>query len=177
MKKAYSVYTMLTVMALPLLMINGSLAAAAAESLAPSCPTGETLCAGECTNTKIDELNCGLCGNVCPLGKACINGTCSCLPGQPVCNGTCVDISIDPANCGSCGRVCPGKLYCINGECSCPEGAIPCNGSCTYIGLDDQNCGGCGKICPSDMTCINGSCVSSDVLVLYPNSEAVQPSG
>jgi hypothetical protein len=174
MKRICSEYAISTVMALLLIMINGCLAETAASSTASPCAAGTTLCLRECTNTKIDELNCGSCGKVCPLGKVCIHGTCSCLPKQPECNGTCVDISIDPENCGSCGRVCPKGLYCINGECLCPEDAILCNGTCTYIGFDDQNCGGCGKICPSGTTCINGSCASSNVLVLYPNSDAVR---
>ncbi len=86
----------------------------AASTSNQACPAGTSLCNGTCTDTNIDELNCGACGNICPLGKACLNGNCSCLAGQTLCNGTCADTSIDLRNCGACGNACsPGK-DCIN---------------------------------------------------------------
>lgn len=85
-----------------------------------TCLAGQTLCNGTCTDTTIDALNCGSCGNVCPADSTCYNGACTspCLAGQTSCNGNCVDTSSDPMNCGSCGKACPANAVCINGVCS-----------------------------------------------------------
>ncbi len=157
MRKAHLGSVMLAILALILLGISSNFAAEPAPS---SCPTGTTLCGGECTDTNIDELNCGSCGMPCALGKACINGTCSCLSGQTLCNGTCIDTSIDPANCGSCGKSCSSGLYCIDGDCRCAGAAILCDGICIDPDVDDQNCGECGRVCPYGTSCIQGGCVA-----------------
>jgi hypothetical protein len=131
----------------------------AASPTSMTCPNGTSLCNGTCTDTSVDELNCGACGNVCPLGKACINGNCSCLAGQTLCNGTCADTSFDLRNCGKCGNVCdPGK-DCLNGACSCPGGLTFCNGTCTDITTDELNCGSCGVVCPLGEVCFQGRCL------------------
>ena len=134
----------------------------------PSCPAGTTLCNGECHPLDIDELNCGLCGIICPLGMACLNGTCTCLPGQTLCNGKCIDTSINSYNCGSCGKACPEDMYCFNGECSCITGTL-CNGTCIDTSNDDANCGSCGNLCPSGTSCFGGSCSEVDVYYSTPD--------
>ncbi|SRR5579871_1667136 len=78
---------------------------------------GGQFCGGICTDTSNDRNNCGVCGNVCPPGVTCHNGTCGCLPGQTNCSGTCRDISIDPQNCGACGNACGVGMVCQNGAC------------------------------------------------------------
>ncbi len=85
-----------------------------------TCPLGQTMCNGTCTDTSVDSQNCGTCGNVCPIDSTCIDGVCSspCLPGQTNCNGNCVDITSNPQNCGKCGNVCPADAVCISGVCS-----------------------------------------------------------
>ncbi len=85
-----------------------------------TCPLGQNLCNGTCTDTSVDSQNCGKCGNICPADSNCIDGVCSspCLPGQTSCNGNCVDTSSDSQNCGKCGNVCPANAVCINGVCS-----------------------------------------------------------
>ena len=162
MKNLYIIGIILSAIALIGLGTMGSLAAN------PSCQTGTTLCNGDCTDLSVDELHCGSCGTICPLGKACINGTCACLPGQTLCNGKCIDTTIDPNNCGSCGKSCSGGLYCIDANCSCPIGKL-CNGTCIDTSMDDINCGSCGNRCPSGTSCLNGTCMNTQGEdVVYP---------
>jgi hypothetical protein len=125
-----------------------------------TCLPGLMPCNGTCIDTNVDLLNCGACGNVCPLGKACINGTCTCLPGQTPCNGTCTDTSFDLRNCGACGNVCPFGKHCVSGKCVCPTGLSFCNGICIDVTSDELNCGSCGKACPLGQVCFNGRCLA-----------------
>lgn len=53
------------------------------------CPTGWRMCNGACRDFRTDPRNCGRCGQVCPKGSHCSNGTC-CGQGQVNCGGTCV---------------------------------------------------------------------------------------
>ncbi|MBX3216091.1 MAG: hypothetical protein KF850_28885 [Labilithrix sp.] len=81
-----------------------------------------------------DPMNCGVCGNECNPGDACIEGRCGCPAGFTSCNGRCVDLSTNDLNCGECGRACPfipedgpfagcelidkhAQAKCLNGVC------------------------------------------------------------
>ncbi len=143
-----------------LLLAFGFIDSLAASVNNATCPGSTILCNGNCTDTNVDELNCGACGNVCPLGKACINGSCSCFADLTLCNGTCADTGFDLQNCGKCGNVCPVGMECIKGKCSCPAGLTSCNGFCTDISSDERNCGSCGNVCPSGRVCFEGRCLT-----------------
>jgi hypothetical protein len=41
-----------------------------------TCPTGQTLCDGQCVNTLTDEAYCGSCYNNCNAGQTCVDGGC-----------------------------------------------------------------------------------------------------
>ncbi|KAH8943226.1 hypothetical protein BDL97_13G040100 [Sphagnum fallax] len=78
-----------------------------------SCSTGQTCCPGifppftdSCQSLSTSSVDCGTCGNVCPLSA-------------PVCcSGKCVNTLSDSKNCGLCGHVCTN---------------VPCNlGLCNY---------------------------------------------
>jgi hypothetical protein len=142
--------------------ISGVSAGAASS---PICPADTILCNGTCTDTGVNLLNCGSCGNACPVGTACVNGNCSCLMGLELCNGTCTDTSYDSRNCGSCGNTCPLGETCLNGRCLCPAGLTFCNVTCIDVISDEFNCGTCGKTCPPDETCINGECSQRPILI------------
>lgn len=51
----------------------------------------------------------------CPLGAACVAGTCACPTDWIACGGECVEPKSDPRNCGGCGIVC--NVGCAGGTC------------------------------------------------------------
>ncbi|CAK9201190.1 unnamed protein product [Sphagnum troendelagicum] len=78
-----------------------------------SCSAGQTCCPGilppitdTCQSLSTNSLNCGACGNICPLSAL------------KCCSGKCVNTLSDSKNCGVCGHVCTD---------------VPCNlGLCNY---------------------------------------------
>jgi hypothetical protein len=74
------------------------------------CPGRTIDCGGGvCIDLQLDHGNCGFCGNACPFGSNCTNGTClqACPSGGlTVCNGVCVDLLTDYFHCGSCENSC-----------------------------------------------------------------------
>jgi hypothetical protein len=123
-----------------------------------SCPTGQSTCAGSCTDVSTDPANCGSCGAACAAGFVCTAGACTCPVGELSCGGVCVDPATDPANCGSCDSACPSGLVCTSGTCGCPTGDSACGGSCTDTQTDPANCGGCGLVCQAGSACSAGAC-------------------
>jgi hypothetical protein len=143
------------------------------------CPTGETLCDGECIDTLNDPTNCGGCadgggGVTCAdEGAICCNGQCrekgtvccgtrACRPGTTCC-GRKGDICCAPDRC--CGNgCCPPGSYCADSAHSicCPTGHTYCNKECCFEGLvcanfQDSVC--CAKHLP--VYCRkSGKCVS-----------------
>jgi hypothetical protein len=69
-----------------------------------SCPNGGKCCgaANECFDVKTSNQHCGACGNTCPTGQAC-------------CNGTCTPLGTD-AHCTSCAA-CPLLQGCTKDGC------------------------------------------------------------
>jgi len=152
---------------------------------------GLTTCdnASECVDTKIDNKNCGTCGNECKDGKVCTNGTCAnvdacnnaCVGDQICIDGTCklecgndraactqtntcADLQTDSANCGTCGKACDKSQACVAGSCEdrC-SGNTPdyCDGNCVNVKTNADHCGECGKSCDSSKgeACSDGKCV------------------
>src|SRR2546423_1495030 len=108
-----------------------------------------------CTDVSSDADNCNGCGNVCPMGSACIGYDCvACTP------KTCAQIG---ATCGAisdgCGHdldcgTCSPIAVCSSNNCVC---ALPCSASCVDKQSDPGNCGGCGNVCASG-NCSGGTC-------------------
>ena len=138
----------------------GIIAGLSSAQTMTSCPKDMTVCENgtHCTDLMTDEENCGSCGNVCPQGLSCFNGTCGCLEGETLCDGRCISTSVDTFNCGKCGNACPEGQYCSSGTCACVTGNILCNGTCIDMNYDDNNCGKCGNVCQSGSFCLNGEC-------------------
>jgi hypothetical protein len=86
-----------------------------------ACPTGFTLCGSACTNTMIDDRNCGGCGTTCAApAESCSGGDCvdSCGAGMVVCGGVCTDTSSSASHCGACGNACGAGRSCRLGTCA-----------------------------------------------------------
>lgn len=145
---------------------DASYAPDVSEPLCPTntCPSGRATCSSRPFPCEVDvlwdDLNCGACGNECPVfpsvhtTSACVDGACvfQCgveqLPrGGPSlifanCNGLLedgceVEIAFGHDNCGACGVKCGELENCVKGECKC---AI------------QESCGACGNVCVADET-------------------------
>jgi hypothetical protein len=75
------------------------------------------MCEMMCVDTRMDEMNCGACGTVCPDGQICRNSACGCRPNETLCDGACVNKRTDTANCGMCGNACATEETCTAGSC------------------------------------------------------------
>jgi hypothetical protein len=92
-----------------------------------------------CANLTTDNANCGVCGENCPSGQVCSDGSCevtcgsltTCTPdgGVPYC----ANLSSDNANCGACGNVCSAVTLCTGGQC---QGISLLNGLQAYWKLE-----------------------------------------
>ncbi len=113
-----------------------------------NCSGNQKMCNGFCTDTSMDNSNCGNCGTICMNGQTCTNSQCSgggnCTGNQMNCNGTCTDTTSDNANCGGCGNKCTNGQTCTNSQCSGGTGGMD---TCTdvfncYVMMQcmDQNC-------------------------------------
>ena len=97
------------------------------------CAVGTQDCGGVCVTLSADNLNCGVCGNVCGIGTVCAAGQCAaaCPDGQIACGGACVDTLTNSQHCGGCNHPCPNGTTCaFPGKCGCPDGRDPCGGTC-----------------------------------------------
>jgi hypothetical protein len=134
----------------------------------PSCDGGRSLCflgdggywfghccGGVCTDTSSDSANCEVCGFACPVGSACVGGTCVLADGGEL------DCVSNPSVTCPAGTLCtPDYFYCLSENCqSAQEGSacaynttqigICCGSSCVDLNQDPQNCGWCGNACPN----------------------------
>jgi hypothetical protein len=128
------------------------------------------MCGGMCADLKTDNANCGKCGNACPMGASCVQGSCQCASGTTRCGDACVDVKTDVNNCGKCGTTCGGAdagpimgggtWGCANGACAimCPQPKKECSGACVDLQTDNDNCGMCGNACAQTETCMQGLC-------------------
>lgn len=154
----------------------------------PACEQGYADCNGipddGCeSDPKIDSANCGVCGNACPAGVACVEGKCGCPSGQIACNGACVDPATNDDNCGSCDFRCadnqpadagtpPAHMFygCAKGKCEqlrCiandSEFWADCNGNqadgceVDLVQPHQDNCGSCGNACAAGKQCFRTS--------------------
>jgi len=91
-----------------------------AENTPPSvpliCSRESNKCEKKCT--KVDNNNCGMCGNKCLEGSICLNGTCITKGRALFCNGVVVDIQMNKEHCGSCYKSCKKSQKCNRGKCS-----------------------------------------------------------
>ncbi len=122
-------------------------------------------CGGSCVDNAHDPANCGLCGNACPTGSACLFGACTLPDGGPVlgCEDDCPP-----------GTACVGGAYCLLSTCTDADlgadcfldGGIGscCGTSCVDLETDPENCAFCfaacgaGETCSADNGCSGATC-------------------
>jgi hypothetical protein len=126
------------------------------------CKAGELQCTTPCANPKLDNANCGSCGNACSSGTRCAAsqclptscGTTTCDPLSVCFQGGCVE-----ASC--VGVACSGGKVCSAGSCQCPAGKTDCSGTCNALQVDATHCGTCSTVCPGGQACVAGQCVAN----------------
>lgn len=116
---------------------------------------GKVNCSGTCTLLGTNT-NCSECGDVCPVGGSCEDGTCECPVGEVDCPGTCTLLGTTNS-CSDCGDVCPVGGSCNEGICECPVGEADCSGTCKILGTN-ENCADCGDSCTGGKDCNDGTC-------------------
>ena len=135
-------------------------------------------------NVAGDVLNCGGCGNACPVpvnaAPSCVNAQCGvgpCKFGFADCNknandGCEADLQT-VQNCGQCGVACMAPAnaaaackagICGLGACNMLFGDCdmnPANGCEKNLAADTSNCGKCAVVCAfanAQATCLGGQC-------------------
>jgi hypothetical protein len=122
--------------------------------------TCETCGTETCVDRRSDADHCGSCGEACPAGIACVDGSCLCPLGAELCGDACVDTSTDPQHCGGCGDGCDPGQVCSAGGCvgTCDVGLEPCGGACVDTQTSNNHCGECGLACSPGLACVAGAC-------------------
>lgn len=134
-----------------------------------TCTQGQLSCGGQCIDPYSHTQHCGGCGQACPSGVPCVNGTCGnggCAEPFQTCGTSCVDIGISVDHCGRCGQRCLAGEFCIRGFCQrpyppCNYFELYCNNACVDIRNNNSHCGACNEICDigAGMMCQNGRCL------------------
>ena len=88
------------------------------SSCSTTCPAGQLICGGSCTDTKTDNIHCGDCNRPCKPSEQCTNGACIAIEDcSIVCN--------KDRDCRS-GEVCINPGDCTRSYCA-PANAVVAN--------------------------------------------------
>jgi hypothetical protein len=107
-----------------------------------------------CTNLQTDINHCGTCGNLCPTGEVCSNGTCACQQGstalQCQCNQFVASNEVGNTPANTCS---PTELvaYMVDANTTTPGSCLDCllnAGQC----LDNSSLGLSGNDCEDPFT-------------------------
>jgi hypothetical protein len=142
------------------------------DGVGDECPTGQTICGGECVDVQVSPDHCGTCGRRCePQGvhsvAGCASGSCSqtCEAGWSDLDGdqaTGCELECETTNSGD--EICDGLDNNCDGVIDdgfstgpCTVGVGACEMSGEYVCADAQTaaCGVSGGM-PSDETCSDG---------------------
>lgn len=89
-----------------------------------SCRAPLTACGELCIDPRTNNVHCGGCGNVCPTGATCTDGSCACPSGQsPVCRqeqqrNECLPTVVRTGEPCTCNAQCQGtSVFCHGGIC------------------------------------------------------------
>lgn len=140
------------------------------------CVAGQTVCSHACVDTQADPNNCNGCGNMCPMGQACIHtvqgGVCMSPPDgfvQPDLHFPPIDLMVvtatdmpapspDQATVITDMAVTPADGSTPPPDGGCAMGLSLCGTSCVNLQTDNNNCGTCQFDCRNNSTCQNGQC-------------------
>jgi hypothetical protein len=130
-----------------------------------ACGTGTTRCGAQCVDLKLDDMNCGACGTVCPAGQACAGSRC--LPKTCTASDCGADqVCVNGVVCRErlCVNVaCPAGQTCRAGVCEAEAcGATPCLPGSVCVGGICTDVACLGVRCPTTATCITGQCYPND---------------
>lgn len=132
----------------------------AGSDAGPTCGSGMLACFGACANPKLDDANCGGCGNTCGTTQSCAGGMCypddcpnaDCAADQVCVGGLCKEKACVDVTC-SAGFTCYMGV-CQPESCdgtACTPGSVCLSHNCT-----DVNC--IGVMCPPSTMCQLGTC-------------------
>jgi len=116
------------------------------------CPAPGELCGELCVNTQYSFQNCGMCGEACDPGQACVKGAC----------GACGENS--EACCpgfGGGGDGCEGAFTCSGtpstegAVCECAGENTVCGDTCANLSTSRQHCGKCDNACETGEACLD----------------------
>jgi hypothetical protein len=101
-----------------------------------ACPSGSTLCGGNCVDLQSDPQNCGQCGNACATEQSCVSGVCSVVDACP-----------PPTTCRTCS--CRDDTTgIIHSTCTITDGCFtspPCSEVCPSGTTDVGAATGCAN--------------------------------
>jgi hypothetical protein len=126
------------------------------------CPPGGTPCGDTCADLENSTANCGSCGNLCPLGSACVAGACE--GGEPmteadlaVCTVSAACVVVPYTHCcGATKRAINGAY--LSAYLSHPEWQVFAEpGACAVIGM-----------CPDDRAVTSATCADGFCALVYP---------
>jgi hypothetical protein len=120
-----------------------------------------------CTNTQVDDFNCGRCGTRCDPPTACTGGRCLCSDGRPACY-----VESDPLAGGTFAICCSPETRCDCPiaqvcRCLCPDGWEPC----PPPALGGEG----GPCCPPGQACFQGVCQQSTIPGGCPSGQSPCP--
>jgi hypothetical protein len=132
-------------------------------------------CGRDCVNKYTDNLNCGSCGNICPIGSQCIFGGCICNnPDEIICEEDrgpeegrvkrCVNVNNGEwRHCGGCNMEC--DQLCFNGQCGPCQNDSQCSQNSPTYPVCERQTGRCVECSSSNLfyclpgqVCYNGTC-------------------
>jgi hypothetical protein len=108
-----------------------------------SCPEGQMICSGTCTDIVSDVDNCGSCGISCGDNALCAVGSCICEPDYIMNNGVCEAVAV---GC-TMQSGCEADEYCLFDRTCAVMGT----------GVGSIDCSSCivGQYCLADGSCAN----------------------
>lgn len=176
--------------------VGGTCTCMAAGAACDPTSANDTCCgAAGCVDLQSDNLNCGVCGNVCGPSSTCMGGRCVCDPNFDDCdfipsNGCEIDLRTTVAHCGACTNRCTragATSACVASTCqigSCDALRDDCDGvdsnGCETALDTVATCGSCTTACTranATPTCTGGTCAILSCNAGFGNCDTIDSTG